>query len=365
VRGAPPRASGSSARGIWRPAIADETAPTAPRTAGAPAASMLRDLVMAELRTTVVLQAARAAAEMELAEQLTSGPLSVDELASRANAHAPSLFRLLRALETVGVFKQVSPRVFANTPESELLRKDAPGSLWARIWGPVACGMYQAWVEFPNSIRTGRSAFELAHGCGFWEFLRCDPLREMAVVRGMGDMQAAQTPAVTAAYEWGRFPVIADIGGGVGSQLVDILNANSSCKGVLFDRPEALARAIPHERVKCVAGDFFESVPFGADAYILRSVIHDWSDQEASAILKNVRAAAKPDSRAFLVERIVPETAEYSFTKWIDLHMLAYFGGQERTAGEYRRLLEDAGFEVEQIIPTDAGIDLIVSRPRT
>lgn len=344
--------------------MADATA-AASGTAGAPGASVLRDLVAAELRGTVVLQAARAAAELELAEHLTRGPLTVDELASRTNTHAPSLFRLLRALETVGVFKQVSPRVFANTAESELLRKEAPGSLWARICGPIVCGMYQAWIEFPSSIRTGRSAFELAHGCRFWEFLRRDPLRERLAARGMGDMQAAQTPAVTAAYDWSRFPVIADIGGGNGSQLVDILNAHRLCRGILFDQPQVIAKAISHGRVECVASDFFESVPSGADGYILRSVIHDWSDEEASAILKNVRAAAKPDSRVFLIELIVPETPEYSLSKWVDLHMLAYLGGQERTAREYSRLLADAGFEVERIVSTSAGIDLIVSRPRT
>lgn len=333
--------------------------------AAAPTAPTLTDLVMADLRGTPVLQAARAAAELELAEHLANGPLTVDELASRANAHAPSLFRLLRALETVGVFKQVSPRVFANTPDSELLRKGTPGSLWVRLRAPISCGLYEAWAGFPDSIRTGSTAFEQVHGCTFWDFLHRDPLRETLAAQGMGDLQAAQTPAVTAAYDWSRFPLIADIGGGVGSQLVGILNAHLSCKGILFDQPDVVARAIPHDRVERVAGSFFENVPAGADAYILRSVIHDWPDPVAVAILKNVRAAARPDSRVFLIERIIPETSEYAFSKWADLYMLAYLGGQERTASEYRQLLENAGFEFEHVVLTRAGIDLIVSRPRT
>jgi O-methyltransferase domain len=329
-----------------------------------PIAPKLSDLVSANMIGTPVLHAARAAAELELAEHLADGPLSVEELASRVNAHAESLFRLLRALETVGVFKQLSPRVFANTPDSELLRKETPGSLWAQLRFPVACGLYQAWVEFPNSIRTGLTAFERVHGCTFWDFLRRDPLRETLAARGMGEMQAMQTAAVTAAYDWSRFPTIADIGGGNGSQLVDILHAHSGCKGILFDRPDVIVRAISHDRVEHVAGSFFESVPSGPNAYILRSVVHDWSDQDATAILKNVSTAAKADSRVFLIERLIPETSEYAFSKWVDLYMLAYMGGQERTASEYKRLLEDAGLDVEQIIPTVAGIDLIVSRTR-
>ena len=332
--------------------------------AATPSSPRLNDLVMANLMATPVLQAARAAAELELAEHLARGPLGVEDLARRAKAHGGSLFRLLRALETVGVFRQVSSGVFANTPDSELLRKDAPGSLWAWLRWSVACGLYQAWVDFPNSIRTGRTAFEQVHGCTFWEYLRRDPLKESLAARGMGDIQAGQTPAVTAAYDWSRFSVIADVGGGIGTQLVDILNAHPSCKGMLFDQPDVVARAVPDDRVKQVAGSFFEGVPAGADAYILRSVIHDWSDPEALAILENVCAAAKPNSRVFLIERIIPETSEYAFSKWTDLYMLAYLGGQERTASEYKRLLEDAGFDVEQVIPTVAGIDLIVSRPR-
>lgn len=332
--------------------------------AATPSAPRLSDLVMANLTGTPILQAARAAAELELAEHLAHGPLAVEDLARRAKAHAESLFRLLRALETVGVFRQVSPGVFANTPDSELLRKETPGSLWAWLRWPVACGLYQAWVDFPNSIRTGRTAFEQVHGCTFWEYLRRDPLRETLAARGMGDIQAGQTPAVTAAYDWSRFPVIADIGGGIGTQLVDILNAHPSCKGILFDQPDVAARAVPDDRVKRVAGSFFEGVPAGADAYVLRSVIHDWPEPEALAILKNVRTAAKPNSRVFLVERIIPETSEYAFSKWTDLYMLAYLGGQERTAGDYRQLLENAGFEIEGIITTRAGIDLIVSRLR-
>jgi len=309
--------------------------------------------------------AAHAAAELELAEHLANGPLSVEELASQTKTHAPSLFRLLRALETIGVFKQVSPRVFANTPESERLRKGTPGSLWARVRALFACGFYQAWMGFPDSIRTGRNAFEQVHGCSSWEFNRRDPERAAIFDQFMQSYQAMVTPPVTAAYDWARFPVIADVGGGKGAQLVDILRAHPSCRGILLDQPHVVASATPHDRIERVGGSFFDRVPSGADAYILRSVIHDWGDAESVAILKTVHVAMRPESRAILIEQIIPEGPGYAFTKWVDLAVMTIAGGQERTAAEYRHLLEEAGFEVEQIVPTSGPLNLIISHPRT
>jgi O-methyltransferase domain len=194
--------------------------------------------------------------------------------------------------------------------------------------------------------------------------MRQHPVQAAVFDEFMRNAQAAMTPAATAAYDWSRFPVIADIGGGIGGQLVDILNAHPSCKGILLDRPDVIARALLHERIERVAGNFFERVPAGADAYVLRAVIHDWGDEDAVRILKTVRQAAKPDSRVILIEFTLPETSEYAYGKTADLTMLALTGGQERTANEYRELLDKAGFEVEQIIPTPAQTSLVVSQPR-
>ncbi len=157
--------------------------------------------------------------------------------------------------------------------------------------------------------------------------------------------------------------MIADIGGGVGSQLEEILRLHPSCRGILFDQPDVVARAIPHDRIERVGGSFFESMPAQADAYILRQVIHDWDEEQALAILKCVRAAAKTDSLVILIEYVVPETSEYSYSKWIDLHMLLVAGGRERTASEYRQSLAQASLEMEQIISTPTGISLVIGRP--
>lgn len=332
---------------------------TAAATPAAP--TLVERYYGAYITNFLTFQACRVAVELEIAEQLSNGPLSLDDLATRTHAHAPSLFRLLRWLESVGVFKQVLPRVFANTPDSEFLRKGTPGSIWASCRAFYACGFSQAFDGLSDGVRTGRVAFELIHGCTLWEYLDRDPERA-ALFHQMITTHPAS--AVTAAWDWSQFPLIADIGGGVGSQLIDILKAHPGCRGILFDRPEVLARATPHDRMECISGNFFENVPTGADAHILRYVIHDWPDPEAAAILRTIRASAKPNSRVILIERVIPETSAFDYGKLSDLYMLTYMGGQERTAAEYRQLLENAGFEFEQIVSTPSGLSLIISRPR-
>jgi hypothetical protein len=303
------------------------------------------------------------AAELELADQLAARPLYVEELAARTKTNARSLFRVLRALETIGVFKQVSPRLCGNTEVSEFLRKDIRGSVWTTIrLGSVGGGSFEAWTGLLGAIQTGQIAFEQIHGYSRWEFLQRNPKQAEIFNEAMRSLSAARTPAVTAASDWSRFPVIADIGGGIGTQLVDILNAHSRCKGILFDQPEVIAQAIPHDRIERVSGSFFERLPSGADAYILRSVIHDWADAEAVEILKTVCAAAKPESRVILIELIIDDAPENARTKWQDLLMMVTAGGQEREAAEYQRLLETAGLELEQIVPTPPGLNLIISR---
>jgi O-methyltransferase domain/Dimerisation domain len=306
------------------------------------------------------------AAELEVADLLANGPLHINELASRTNTHAQSLFRMLRALESIGVFHQGSPRVFANTQLSHFLRKEVPGSQWAavRLAFSTDLGEFDAWTGLMGSIQSGQIAFNKIHGYSFWEFLKCNPKQEAIFGEAMRSMTVAGTPMITAAYDWSRFPVIADIGGGIGTQLVDILNAHPSCRGILFDQPDVEARAIPHDRIERVGGNFFDRVPTGADAYILRAILHDWADPEAIAILKTVRAAAKPGARVIFMEQVIKETPEYGLHKWLDLVMLTVLGGQERTMAEYTYLLDEAGLELERTISMSGPAALIISRPR-
>jgi hypothetical protein len=302
------------------------------------------------------------AAELELADRLVNSPLSADTLADQTKTDAASLFRLLRVLESIGVLQQVSPGVFANTPASNCLRKDVPGSQWATVRTilSVGYGQYEAWGGLLGSIQTGEAAFDQVFGCNAWEWYPRHPEVFSAFNETMRSLSAMITPAVTAAYDWSRFPVIADVGGGIGTQLADILNAHPTCHGILWDQPNVVAGAITHDRMKAMGGDFFKSVPAGADAYILRWILHDWANPEAISILNNVREAMKPGSCLVLIEEVIPEPPKPTFGMWLDPHMLVMHRGRERTATEYGELYAQSGFELEEIVPTASPISLIV-----
>jgi hypothetical protein len=306
------------------------------------------------------------AAELELAEHLAEGPLHVDVLASRTRTHPPTLFRLLRALETLGVFSQVSHRVFANTPASDCLRSSVPNSQWAwvRAQLSVGGGVYEGWSGLSGSIRTGETAFDQVLGYSFWEFYRRNPEAAAIFNEAMRLIGKHNSPMIAQSYDWSRFPVIADIGGGIGSLLIEILEAHPSCRGILFDQPKVVQQALSHEHLVPVGGDFFHSVPSDADAYILRWIIHDWSEAEAVTLLGKVREAMKPGARLLLLEELLPETPELVPGKWIDLLMLAITGGRERTEKEYRELLSAAGFELEEVVRTPGSFSMLIAKQR-
>jgi O-methyltransferase domain/Dimerisation domain len=306
------------------------------------------------------------ATELDLAEQLASGPLPVDVLATRTATDSLSLFRLLRALESIAVFQQVSPGVFANTPASECLRRHAPASQWASVQTilSVGHGQYEAWSGLMESIQTGKAAFDTVHGSEAWEWYQQRPEVISVFNETMQSLSAVITPAVSTGYDWSRFALIADIGGGIGTQLAAILNAHPSCRGVLFDQPSVIQQAPKHDRMDRIGGDFFHSVPADADAYILRWIIHDWADSPAIAILTNVRKAMKPTARLLLIEEIVPEPSQPTMGMWLDPHMLVMHNGRERTRSEYASLYERAGFDLEEVVPTASPHSIIIGSPR-
>ena len=179
----------------------------------------------------------------------------------------------------------------------------------------------------------------------------------------MRSASVAMTPAVTAAYEWGQFPVIADIGGGIGSQLVSILDVFPASEGILLDQAHLRGESIRHDRVEPISGDFYESVPTGADAYLLRWILHDWDDADAAAIHRSVRRSMKPTARLIVIESIVPEGPAFHLGKWTDLQMLVCVGGCERTESEYRALLSSTGFTLQEVVATASPLRLLVAKP--
>ncbi len=305
------------------------------------------------------------ATSLGIADHLAAGPMAVNELASRTETNASALFRLLRALESIGIFSQSSPQVFVNTPTSDCLRRNIPGAQWPTVlhnlgrgYGPV-----EGWDELEYSVRTGKRSIDKTYGYDFWELCRRNPQANAAVNGTMRSLSEAMTPVITAAYDWSRFPIIEDVGGGIGTQIVSILEANPSCSGVLFDQAHVVAEAIVHDRLRTVGGSFFESVPGGTDATLMRWILHDWSDAEATAILKTVHRSMKPTARLILVEFVLSDGSGFDFGKWTDLQMLVMFGGLERTKEEYRALLLAAGFELEEEISTSAPVNLLVAKP--
>lgn len=305
------------------------------------------------------------ATELGLPDLLAAGPMHVGELGNRTKTNASALFRLLRALESIGIFVQSSPRVFSNTATSACLRKDVPGSQWSTVVHCLAkgSGPFEGWNQLEYAVRTGRPSVEKTYGYDFWELLRLNPQASVAMNGAMRSVNIVMTPAVTAAYNWSQFPVIADIGGGIGTQLVSILDAAPAAKGILFDKPNLEPESIPHERVKFIAGDFFECAPSGADAYLLRWVLHDWADGEAALILESVRRAMKPTARLIVIEPVIPEGPAFHFGKWTDLQMLVCLGGCERTDREYRVLLSGAGFDLQEVVATASPLSLLVANP--
>jgi hypothetical protein len=306
------------------------------------------------------------AAQLELADLLSEGPLDVDTLAKRTKTHGPSLFRMLRALESTGVFEQVSSRVFANTPMSECLRRHVPGSQWA--WIRVAlCAdapILDGWRGLMQALKNGRPGFDQLRGQNAWQYLQETPEMGTIFNQAMRDLSTSITPAVTSSLDWSRFPVIADVAGGLGTQLLSILEAHPSCRGVLFDQPQVISEAAQNGRMERIGGDLFVEIPVVADAYLLRWVLHDWSDDKSIAILENVKRSAKPDARVLLVESVIPETPEFDMGKWMDINMLVMAGGRERTAAEFSELYDQAGFDLEQIVATPSPLSIIIGKPR-
>jgi hypothetical protein len=309
------------------------------------------------------------AAKLGIADLLKDGPVSSDDLAKKTKTHPPALYRLLRGLASLGVFAEEGERRFALTPAAALLRDDIPGSQRAMA---IMMGEehYKSWGELVSSVQTGKPAFEKIFGKPVFEFLSERPEQAAIFDRAMVGVHGRETSAVLDAYDFSAFSSIADIGGGNGSTLSGILERHPALHGTLFDLPGVIGRARQNvekagmsDRLHLVAGDFFESIPSGADAYFLRHIIHDWDDEKALRILENVRRAMGEEGRVLVVESVIPPGNDPCFGKLLDLTMLVIPGGQERTEDEYRTLFGKAGFRLSRIVPTQAEVSVIEGVP--
>ncbi|HXI61994.1 MAG TPA: methyltransferase [Pyrinomonadaceae bacterium] len=306
------------------------------------------------------------AAKLGLADLIRDGARTADDLAVATGTHAPSLFRVLRALASVGIFTHDEQNRFGDTPLLQTLRSGVPGSLRAFAMTELGEEHYPAWGELLHSVKTGGIAFDHAFGTDVWKYFAQHPDNAKIFNDAMSGMTAQANEALHAAYDFAGIKTLVDIGGGHGGLITSILRRNPEMRGILFDSPPVIEGARPliessevAGRCEPVAGNFFESVPEGADAHIMKWIIHDWDDDQSVTILRNSRRALAEGGKLILVEAVVPAGNEPHFSKFIDLNMLVMTGGRERTEAEFRDLYERAGFRLTRVVPTESPFSVI------
>jgi 2-polyprenyl-3-methyl-5-hydroxy-6-metoxy-1,4-benzoquinol methylase len=305
-------------------------------------------------------------AELHIADLLEDGPKTAEELAEKTNVHARSLFRVLRACASVGVYSINEQKQFSLTPLAEPLLSSAPGSLRPFAEMITTDWTFQTWAELPYSVKTGKPAFDKVHGMTSFDYFWSNKKAGQQFNDAMTSNSAFASVAVVNSYDFSSISKLVDVGGGHGFLLASILSKYNTVKGVLYDMPAIVAEAkellASHgvtDRCETVGGNFFDSVPEGADAYIMKHIIHDWSDEQCINILTNCRNALAPDGKVLVVELVLPEGNEPSLGKFLDLQMLQFLPGCERTEAEYRSLFDKAGLQLTRILPTPSPFSII------
>jgi hypothetical protein len=266
---------------------------------------------------------------------------------------------VLRALASAGVFAEDEEQRFHSTPLAATLQNDLPGSLRFIAMTELGEEHYPAWEHALYSVQTGEIAFNHRFGMPVWEFFAANPENARIFDHAMAHLTTSVNEAILSSYDFSPFSKTVDVAGGHGSFLVGILKTIPAMQGILYDLPHVIEKAKQRisedgltDRCETIAGDIFQSVPEGGDAYVLKWIIHDWNDEQSLTILKNCRQAMAADGKLLLIESVIPPGNEPSFAKFMDLNMLVMTGGRERTESQYRELLAAAGFELSRIVPT-------------
>lgn len=301
------------------------------------------------------------AAELGIADLLATEAKTADVLARETDTAPVPLHRLLRALASIGLVEELEAARFRLTTAGEQLRSNVPGSMRniAMMFGGERA--WRSWGELLHSVKTGESGTRRVYGVGTFEYLTANPDAAVIFNAAMAENTRRITELLVSTYDFSQFQNVVDVGGGNGTLMAAILAVNAGIRGAVFDLPSGIAQAPQNldaagvaERCEAIAGDFFRSVPEGADAYILKYVIHDWDDAQSVAILTNCRKAMLQTSKVLLIERVMPErtlaTPMHQRIVMADMNMLAMPGGQERTEQEYRNLFAASGLSLERII---------------
>jgi hypothetical protein len=316
----------------------------------------------------VVAQSIAVAAELGVADQLTDSEKTTSQLAAILDTDEEKLHRLLRFLAGIGVFQMNGNGAWQLTPAARLLLDDEPGSIraGARLLGGAA-SVYPRLIE---NIRTGTCSYNLAYGKPLFEDLQTKPEEAAIFDAAMNSFHGGETEAVLAAYKYDGVQTLADIGGGAGTAIIATLKQYPALRGILFDQADVVQRSAEtikaaglESRCAIQAGNFFESIPAGADAYSMRHIIHDWPDDLCIKILSNIRKVIPSNGRLLIIESVIPEGNDFAPAKLFDMLMMLFPDGKERTEAEYRKLLSASGFALHSVTPTQSPVSVIDARP--
>lgn len=351
------RTARASRKGAKTPAAADRRRPS-------------NTAAMLELATGYWLsQLVYVAAKLGIADALAKGPLQVDELARRVGAQAPHLRRVLRALASRGVFAESGDGKFRLTPLGATLRSDQPGSLHAFTLMIVEAYNWNAWRDLLHGVRTGERAFDHVHGKPLFDWLRDHPDDDRIFSASMASISGVENAAIARAYDYGKLGTLVDVGGAHGHLLAAILKKHRGLRGILFDQPQVVAAAATDgaflgasdvaARCEFRGGSFFDGVPEGADAYLMKYIIHDWDDELCTRILRHCREAMAPGGRVLVVDHVVKPGNGQDWAKLLDINMMVLPGGKERSKPEFEKLLAGAGLRLRRVIPTDCPLSIM------
>jgi hypothetical protein len=310
-----------------------------------------------------------AAAKLNLADHLAQGPQSAQALADLTATDAPSLYRLMRTLASLGILTEDANHSFALTPLGEALKTGAPGAARATILTVASPMWVQGVGELLYSVQTGKSGFEKLLGMPIFDWLAKRPEEASLFSETMVGIHGGEPPAVAAAYDFTGLKTIVDVGGATGNLLTRIVGSYPASRGILYDLPhvvrDAPALIQAHglkDRITIEAGSFFDKVPSGGDAYLLSHIIHDWSEEQCLTILGNCRRAMNPSSRLLIIEMVLPAGNTPHPGKMLDMMMLVGPGGQERTEEEYAALLAKAGLVLTRVVPTESPVSVVEAK---
>jgi O-methyltransferase domain/Dimerisation domain len=307
------------------------------------------------------------AARLELADLLKHGPRTAEELATAAEVQAPALYRVLRALASVGIFAETKNKRFKLTPLAVTLQKAVPGSMRAAALMLGEKYLEASWAQLLHGVKTGETPFHKVHGVPLFEYLEKHPEDLRIFGESMTSVSATENPAIAAAYKFSGIRTLVDVGGGNGSLLAAILKANSKLKGVLFDLPSVSARANQDrhvtakgiaERCTLESGNFFAAVPKGGDAYLMKRTLHDWDDERCEKILSNCHDAMSEKGKVLVVDAVIAPGNEPDRGKLLDIQMLI-IGGRERTKQEFATLFRRAGLKLTRVLPTKCPLSIV------